>query len=310
VIWFVLRGLSVSLSVFVLTYALVRLAVSCGWSLTQRRLPSLSPNWLYALQVGPFALATFIVAAFTIPSFIRFEPRAVEEEFGLPVVILSLTCLALLGVAVYRAWIAYARTNAIVRDWCKNASPVQDARGLPIYKTGPDAPPLVVAGFWRPQLMVSSSTSTVLSENELARAISHESAHIDKHDNLKKLSLRVLSFPRANELEQRWLAAIEIDADRSAVNNQREALDLASALVKASRLSMATAELTTNLTSEAGALLEMRVQRLLSWNDLQSSNKLFHYLVAAAGMLLATSAVVYYHILLLGMHSLAELLMQ
>jgi Zn-dependent protease with chaperone function len=257
VIWFVLRGLSVSLSVFVLTYALVRLAVSCGWSLTQRRLPSLSPNWLYALQVGPFA-----------------------------------------------------RTNAIVRDWCKNASPVQDARGLPIYKTGPDAPPLVVAGFWRPQLMVSSSTSTVLSENELARAISHESAHIDKHDNLKKLSLRVLSFPRANELEQRWLAAIEIDADRSAVNNQREALDLASALVKASRLSMATAELTTNLTSEAGALLEMRVQRLLSWNDLQSSNKLFHYLVATAGMLLATSAVVYYHILLLGMHSLAELLMQ
>ena len=189
-------------------------------------------------------------------------------------------------------------------------TPVPDAKGLPIYKTGPDAPPLVVAGFWRPQLMVSSSTSTVLSANELARAISHESAHITKHDNLKKLSLRVFSFPRAKELEQRWLAAIEIDADRSAVNNQREALDLASALVKASRLIVPTAELTTNLTSESGTLLEMRVQRLLSWDDSQSSNKLFHCLVVTAGMLATMSAVAYYHTLLLGMHSLAELLMQ
>jgi beta-lactamase regulating signal transducer with metallopeptidase domain len=265
---------------------------------------------LYALQVGPFALATLIVGVFTIPSFIRFEPRVVEEEFGPPVVILSMVCLALLGVAICRAWVAYARTNSIVRDWCKNATPVQDAKGLPIYKTGPDAPPLVVAGFWRPQLMVSSSTSTVLSEDELARAISHESAHIDKHDNLKKLSLRVFSFPRAKEIEQRWLAAIEIDADRSAVNNQREALDLASALVKASRLTVPTAELTTNLTSETGTLLEMRVQRLLSWDDSESSNKRFHCLVATAGMLVAMSAVVYYQTLLLGMHSLAELLMQ
>ena len=103
-----------------------------------------------------------------------------------------------------------------------------------------------------------------MSEGELARAISHESAHITRHDNLKKLMLRVCSFPRFGQLEQQWLAAVEIDADQHAVSNKREALDLASALVKASRLSIPTAELTTNLTGEPGALLQVRIQRRLA----------------------------------------------
>jgi Zn-dependent protease with chaperone function len=310
VIVFVLRGLAVSLSVFVLAYVLLRLVVACGWALTRQRLPWLSPNALYSLQVGPFAFAALIVGAFTIPSFIRFEPRVVEEEFGAPVIILSLICLTLLAGAAYRAWIAYARTNSIVREWRKSAAPVRNAGGIPIYQTGPDAPPLVVAGFWRPQLMVSSSTSTVLSEDELARAISHESAHVDNHDNLKKLVLRVLSFPRAKEIEQRWLAAVEINADRLAVNNQREALDLASALVKASRLGGATAELTTNLTSDPGALLQLRVQRLISWDASRRSHKLFRFAMGMTAVAATLSAIVHYPALLLGMHSLAELLMQ
>jgi hypothetical protein len=310
VILFALRGVAVSLSVFVLMYAALRLSVACGWSVTRQHSRWLSPNALYALQVGPFVLAAMIVGAFTIPSFLRFEPLVVQEAFGPPVIVLSLICLSLLGVGFFRTYQAYARTARIVQQWRENSTPINDAQGLPMYETGPDAPPLVVAGFWRPKLLISSSTARVLSEGELARAISHESAHITRHDNLKKLMLRVCSFPRSSQIEQQWLAAVEIDADRHAVSNKREALDLASALVKASRLSMPTAELTTNLAGEPGVLLQVRVQRLLAWDAAQSSSQIVRLgtLLLAA---LSTFAVINgYQQILQVMHSLAELLMQ
>src|SRR3954468_171671 len=144
--------MAVSLSVFVLAYAALRLSVACGWSVTQQRSRWLSPNVLYALQVGPFVLAAMIVGAFTIPAFVIFEPHVVQEAFGPPVVALSLICLSLLGVGFFRAYQAYARTARIVQQWRRNATPINngDVNGLPIYETGPDAPPLVVAGFWRP----------------------------------------------------------------------------------------------------------------------------------------------------------------
>lgn len=307
---FALRGVTISLSTFVLAYAALRLSVAGGWSLARRRVPWMSPNALYALQVGPFLLAAMIVVAFTIPSFIRFEPRVVQEAFGIPVIVLSLVCLSLFGVGLYRAHQAYARTARIVRQWREDATFVNDPQGLPIYKTGPNAPPLVVAGFWRPKLLISSSTSSVLSEDELARAISHESAHITRHDNLKKLMLRVCSFPRATQIEEHWLAAVELDADNQAVSNKREALDLASALVKASRLSMPTAELTMNLTSEGGVLLQMRVQRLLAWDAVRNSSKLLRYSSLLFAGLMTIAVIVSYQGILLRMHALAELLMQ
>jgi hypothetical protein len=310
VILFALRGLTVSLSVFVLAYAALRISVACGWSLTRQRFSWLSPNALYALQVGPFVLAALIVGAFTIPSFVRFEPRVVQEAFGPPVIVLTLICLALLGVGAYRTYQAYARTASIVRQWRQNATRIDHAQGLPIYETGPDAPPLVVAGFWRPKLLISSSTSRILSEDELARAISHESAHITRRDNLKKLMLRVCSYPRAHQIEQQWLAAVEMDADLQAVSNKREALDLASALVKASRLSMPTAELTTNLTSEPGTLLQMRVHRLLAWDASQNSSQLFRVGLLLLASLSILGIINSYQQILVVMHSLAELLMQ
>ena len=306
---FALRGLAVSLSMFVLAYAALRLAVACGWTLTRHRFPWLSPNALYALQVGPFVVAAVVVGAFTIPSFLRFEPRIVQEPFGPPVLALGAACVALLGIGAYRARKAYSRTARIVSEWRANAAPINDPQGLPIYKTGPDAPPFVVAGFWRPKLLVSSSTSGVLSEQELARAISHESAHIKRHDNLKKLMLKMCSFPLTAEIERRWLAAVEIDADRHAVRSQREALDLASALVKASRMSTPTAELTTNFTGEPGTLLQVRVQRLLEWDADQRSSNLLRYGSTVFAALMTLAILASYSSILVYMHRLAEVLM-
>ncbi|MGZ4789952.1 MAG: hypothetical protein ACXVZX_15635 [Terriglobales bacterium] len=312
---YAVRGLSVALSVFVLVYALTRLAVECSTPLVVRHLKRgsslLSPNTWYAVQVGPFLLATLVTCLFAVPSFIRFEPSYAEEEFGLPVLFLSLACVTILAAGLYRAWAAYSHTVYMVRQWRGVATPVSTGR-FDVLQTGPDAPAMVVAGLFRPKLLVSSTATTLLSRDELTRAMAHECSHIRNYDNAKKLILRVCSFPPSRQLERNWLEAIEIAADREAVTSKREALELASALVKASRLSLGTAELASNLATDAGELLHTRVERLLDWNQngIKPTSKLSRvmplFIAATTGLALALS----YQHLLLQMHYLAELLMR
>ena len=308
---YALRGIAVSLSIFVLTYAFLRILVTVGWTVAERkpgRTLRIGPNALYLLQVGPFLAATLAVGCFAVPAFLRFEPMGASEEFGPPVIVLSLLCIALLGAGLYRALSAYLRTARLVRQWKRNATQVEDAV-LPLYQTGPDSPPLVVAGMLRPRLLVSCSTNNLLNEEELARAIAHESAHIRNHDNVKKLALRVCQFPPMRSLEQSWLEALEISADQSAVNSKREALDLASALVKSSRLSRPTPELVTNLASPAGTLLHNRVERLLAWEQPEVAARYRKLLLPASLVTLAALAIARYDLLLWLVHELAEVLM-
>jgi hypothetical protein len=110
-------------------------------------------------------------------------------------------------------------------------------------------------------------------------------------------------------LEQSWLEALEISADQSAVNSKREALDLASALVKSSRLSRPTPELVTNLASPAGTLLHNRVERLLAWEQPEVAARYRKLLLPASLVTLAALAIARYDLLLWLVHELAEVLM-
>ncbi len=308
---YTLRGLAVSLAIFLLSYASLRAMVAAGWKFAAKkpgRVRRLSPNAVYLLQVGPFLASVLAVACFAIPAFLRFEPMGASEEFGPPVIALSLLCLGVITAGLYRAFSAYVRTSRLVRQWKRSAIAVQDSP-LPLYQTGPDSPPLVVAGILRPKLLVSCSTSSLLNEDELARAIAHESAHIRHHDNLKKMSLRLCQFPPMRSMEQSWLEALEIAADQSAVNSKREALDLASALVKSSRLSRPTPELVTNLASPAGTLLHNRVERLLAWEHPEKSTRYTQLFLSGALFSLAVLVVSRYDLVLWLVHELAEVLM-
>ena len=312
---YAIRGISVALSIFVLVYALSRLAVECGTHLLVRyrnRWSSLlSPNSWYAAQVGPFLLAGLVTCLFAVPSFLRFEPSHAEEEFGLPVLFLSLACSAILAAGLYRAWSAYSRTANTVRQWRTNATVISNDR-FEVLETGPDAPALVVAGLFRPKLLVSSTATQLLSKDELTRAMAHESTHIRNYDNAKKLVLRLCSFPPSRQLERHWLQSIEIAADQEAVASKREALELASALVKASRLSLRNAELASNLATDAGELLHARVERLLAWNqdEMRPTTALARALPLIMASATALMLVLSYQHLLLDMHYLAELLMR
>ena len=55
-------------------------------------------------------------------------------------------------------------------------------------------------------------------------------------DNLKKLVFRFCPFPGMAKLESAWSQAAELAADDAAVSNLNDAVDLAAALVKLSRL--------------------------------------------------------------------------
>jgi len=70
------------------------------------------------------------------------------------------------------------------------------------------------------------------------------------------------------ELESAWLHATEMAADDAAVTSPDEALDLASALIKLSRLPQATSSiaLTTALARSPAASVNARVARLIAWN--------------------------------------------
>jgi len=309
-----LRGTAVALSEFVLIYFATWFAISYAWSLWPRssdRISRRSSNFLFALQLTPFLGALLAVVVLAVPAFVRFEPRGGEEDFGAPVIVLGALCLAVLSMGAWRSARAILEMRRLARQWKGQSVSADDLAGLPVMKTSADAPPLVVVGLIRPRLYVSSSASATLNEQELARAIAHESAHVQRHDNLKKLALRLCCLPFAGRLERQWLASLEIAADMAAVRSQREALDLASALVKASKLAGRSPDLSMTFTVEGSDLLKARVERLLGWKPTsghQTSRTLIYSAISVTAITLLLSP--WYSAMLLAVHEFSEVLVR
>ena len=74
------------------------------------------------------------------------------------------------------------------------------------------------------------------------------------------------------KLEKAWSQAAELAADDAAVSNQRDALDLAGALVKLSRLLPVKAAPTCSTAFVAGSISE-RVAFLLDWDEANKSRR-------------------------------------
>ena len=70
-------------------------------------------------------------------------------------------------------------------------------------------------------------------------------------------------------LERAWREATEMAADDAAVSNVSEALDLAAAVIKLSRLAPLEppAELTTALVHSPAESVNARVERLIAWSE-------------------------------------------
>jgi hypothetical protein len=103
-------------------------------------------------------------------------------------------------------------------------------------------------------------------------------------------------------------------ADDAAVSNASEALDLAAAVIKLSRIVPLElpVELTTALVHSPGQSVNARVERLLAWTERQqqSANRYsFGCSLCAMAAMLAMMAV-YYTELLVGVHAATEWLVR
>ena len=260
------RFIVVSFAYFFLLYCALSTLVYMGWSLFGHRMRQWPANVLFALRTMPLTVSASVTLGIIVPSFLLLEPRSAEESLGAVLVTLGLCCLSLLVWGFCRALIAQAKTSQALAAWLNGASRIDLNTEVPVFRTYRDLPAVTVSGVWKPRILVSEAALEVLTPAELRTALRHETAHVRHLDNLKKLAFRFSAFPGMARLEGAWSEAAEMAADDAAVSSFRDALDLAAALIKLSRLGPihASPNLTTALLSNA---LPLRLERLFAWDE-------------------------------------------
>jgi len=324
---FAVRGLAVSFSIFVMLYGALSLAVSGvwrkAWIHAQHYPARFCADLLFTLRMIPLVVAAGATLALAVPSFLLLEPRSVDEPMGAVPVVLGLCGMAVMLAGAWNGVSALLRASQTVARWSSGAR-VSTSSGLdsgddasvlvPVVRVSGAAPPLTAAGILRPTLWLSRTAEFVLTERELQSALRHEVVHVRRRDNLRKLMLRLVAFPGMADLERAWLEATEMAADDAAVASASEALDLAAAVIKLSRLIPleAPAELTTALVHSPAESLNARVERLIAWTEPQqnaASGFWLRYALCAVVVAVATLAVTYSE-LLVRVHAATEWLVR
>jgi beta-lactamase regulating signal transducer with metallopeptidase domain len=272
---FALRGIVVSLTCFVLLYCLLSALVAIVWRplkllhVAQQSVAAL----LFGLRILPLLASVVITFALVVPSFQRLEPRSIDEGLGTVPLALGVCALLLIAYGCFRVIAAEIRSTRVVTRWLEGARPLQANADSPVtFQSRREAPPLTLVGVRKPKVLVSESTVALLSPDELQIALKHELQHMKSRDNLKKLIFRCCPFPGMAKLESAWSEASELAADDAAVSNPCDAVDLAAALVKLSRLVpvRATPVCTVGFVTDS---LSQRVASLLAWDEASKARR-------------------------------------
>lgn len=315
---FAARGVAVSSSVFALVYCVLSLAVGLGWRTAQRhnerRSAGRVADLLFAVRMLPLFAAAVITAVFTVPSFLLLEPRTIDESVGAIPLALGI-CGAILGLfGIVNASMALRRASRTISRWTRAAQPVYPQVLVPVLRISPAVPAMTAVGIVRARVLLSGAAESMLTAGELQTALNHELAHVRRRDNLKKLLLRFVAFPGMAGLEAAWLEATEMASDDAAVANTGEALDLASALIKLSRLGPieAPADLTAALVQSPAAIMNARVERLISWRDhrVSASQRFSGWYGIAVALATVVAFSVTYSQLLAHVHTVTEWLVR
>ena len=235
---------------------------------------------LFVMRIGPPVIAIVAIAAFMIPSYLKYEPYATKETVGWKLG--ALAAISAVGVALaiargVRSWLA---TRSLLKQWLNTSTPIHlDEIAVPTFVLQHSFPLIAVVGAIRPRLFIASHVLETLSEEELAAAIAHEYGHLAAHDNFKRSVMRIsraalLIIPCGRWLDRTWSEASESAADEHAAQQSSAvALDLASALVRIARMIPSGPHLTRGqalppavsgfLMSEDAPGVKVRVSRLV-----------------------------------------------
>jgi hypothetical protein len=222
---------------------------------------------LLAVRFLPFVSAALLSLGVFLPAHIDLEPPGADERFGMVVL-----ALAAMGgfVLLYSAW-NIARTAFASMRLAALARTSGRTTGIGRMEL-PGFGGIVLAGVWRPRVIVGSRARGVLTKAELDMAIRHELAHHAAQDNL----IRVLMFAvpdllgptgAGRRVRRLWEEQAECMADaRAAGGDPVRAATLASALLKVARVSGTPPRPLSPAWSafHHPALLERRIRLLLT----------------------------------------------
>jgi hypothetical protein len=266
---FDIRGLLVSLGFFGVLYCLLSMLVVCVWrgaNLLHGMSAKAFARFLFGLRMFPLVGSAVVTLAFALPAFWLLESGVIDEDLG--TLVFSVCTLLVLAAGLFRMMTARARTARVLADWMDGASILDAGASVPTYQAKPGIPSLLLCGVRRPKVLVSETAVALLSSDELCVSVRHEVEHMLSLDNLKKLIVHCCPFPGMGALERAWQEAAELAADDAAVSSRREAVELASALVKLSDLAPVEAvpAFATGL-ADVSMSVHLRVERLLDWNE-------------------------------------------
>ena len=249
IVSYAVRLASLSLAVFLLVHtaigAIVAVAAPALVRVADRMRPRNAARLLLGLRLFPVAATIFVVAACCIPSYLWLEPEGGAEEVGWLCLVAAAVSAAMWFASLGNAALAVRRSLRYKR-YCE--------------LTG--AAVLMLAGVFRPRLVVSRAVRDALSAEQLAAALGHEQAHRRAYDNFKRLLFAATPrLPGFRLLESAWSRVSEWAADdESTAGDADRSLCLASTLVRMARLK--TVPLEVSFVGD-GVDLARRVDRLL-----------------------------------------------
>ena len=272
---YVFRLLCLSLAAFFVVHTAVGLPVSLAVPWAIRRAggmrPRLAARLLLGLRMLPPGLALFVVVGLCVPSYLWLEPEAAAEDVGIWCMAAALLTAAIWGHSGVKGLRATVLSLRHARRWrCAGTRTRIPGVPSPVLVIDVPAPLLVLAGIFRPLVIVSQRVLSALPAGQMAAALRHEQAHRTSHDNLKRLLLLLAPgilpmWHGFGALERAWVRFGEWAADDDSVaGDQARALLLAAALVRVARLGGTSAQMPLAASILAGSAdLEARVDRLL-----------------------------------------------
>lgn len=242
-----LLGISLVLAALLSINAIFSLGAATCWRLLAGRANRWSAQMrarvIFAMRVGPPALAFFTVLVLVMPAYLIHEPVASGEVVSGKLGTLALISALGVAMALWRGLKSWLATRTLLAQWLDGAQPIPIAElDIPAFRIKHPFPVIAVVGSLRPKLFIAGQVLESLSEEELRAAIAHEAGHLEARDNLRRVLVRACRdmltiVPCGRSLDRAWVENAEAAADESAASRGPvTALNLASALIEIARM--------------------------------------------------------------------------